>query len=255
MIRGIIFDLNGTLIDILTDEGDAGSWRVLANYLDYHGVSVAPEEARDTYFELNRRQRRESCEKYPEFDVITLFRDLISSRCKSDSGMFPAEINTLAREAALVFRAATRFRLQTYPGVNEVLPALQASFRLAALSDGQALWAKPELRSVGLAHLFPTPIISSDLGFRKPDRRMFELALGQLGLKPEETIMVGNDMYRDVAGGAGAGMRTVFFKSNQGDHDFHGVEADYIIYNFNELPRAIDFLNRKKLAAERNRNQ
>ena len=64
-------------------------------------------------------------------------------------------------------------------------------------------------------------------------------------LFPDEVIFIGNDMYRDVYGGHAAGMKTVFFKSNQGDHDFHGAEADYIIYNFRELPRAIEFLTRQ----------
>jgi putative hydrolase of the HAD superfamily len=38
-------------------------------------------------------------------------------------------------------------------------------------------------------------------------------------------------------------MKTVFFKSNQGDHENHRAEPDYIIYHFSELPRAIKFLS------------
>ena len=52
-------------------------------------------------------------------------------------------------------------------------------------------------------------------------------------------------MYRDVYGAHELGMKTVFFKSNQGDHNYHGAEPDYIIYNFNELPQAIEFLSKK----------
>ena len=77
------------------------------------------------------------------------------------------------------------------------------------------------------------------------DLRLFERALASMQLFPDEVIFIGNDMYRDVYGGHAAGMKTVFFKSNQGDHDFHGAEADYIIYNFRELPRAIEFLTRQ----------
>ena len=35
----------------------------------------------------------------------------------------------------------------------------------------------------------------------------------------------------------------MFFKSNQGDHRFHGADPDYIIYRIEELPRAIEFLS------------
>ena len=71
---------------------------------------------------------------------------------------------------------------------------------------------------------------------------MFSLALKRLQLTPEETVYVGNDMYRDVFGAKNAGMKSIFFKSNQGEQSFCGAEPDYIIYNFNELPRAVEFL-------------
>ena len=64
-------------------------------------------------------------------------------------------------------------------------------------------------------------------------------------LKPDEVLFVGNDMYRDVFGAHEAGMKTIFFKSNQGDHKSYGVEPDYIIYDFKQLPQAVDFLAAK----------
>ena len=71
---------------------------------------------------------------------------------------------------------------------------------------------------------------------------MYHLALEKFSLQPEEVIFIGNDMLRDIYGAAGIGMKTVFFKSNQGDHSNHGAEPDYIIYNFCQLPEAIRFL-------------
>lgn len=37
MIRGVIFDINGTVIDILTNEGEENIYRVLSNFLDSPG--------------------------------------------------------------------------------------------------------------------------------------------------------------------------------------------------------------------------
>ena len=88
-----------------------------------------------------------------------------------------------------------------------------------------------------------TPVlISGDFGFRKPDRRLFALALDQMSLRADETLFVGNDMYRDIYGAHGAGMRTVMFRSNQGDQSYHGAEPDYVIDRFQDLPRAVAFL-------------
>ena len=95
----------------------------------------------------------------------------------------------------------------------------------------------------GLGEYFNQVTVSGDWGFRKPDKRMFELALSELELLPSETIMVGNDIFRDIYGGNEIGMKTVFFRSNQGDWENKQGKPDYVIYNFNELPAAINFLS------------
>ena len=136
-------------------------------------------------------------------------------------------------------------KLELYPGVREVLEQLKNRYLLAAVSDGQTLWAGPEMRAAGLEEYFSIVTVSGDFGYRKPDLRMYRHALEHFSLKPQEVIFVGNDMYRDVFGAAQAGMQTVFFKSNQGDHSSHGTEADYIIYHFSELLDAIAFLEEK----------
>ena len=241
MIKGIIFDLNGTLIDILTDEWSDDVYRTTAFFLGFSGVMITPEELRERYFLLNREQRRNSLEAYPEFDVVKIFHDIIMTR----RTMTELEAGRLSVSTAQVYRAAALRNLQLYPGVKEVLTELKKSFKLAALSDGQSAWALPELRMAGLDEFFEQATVSGDLGFRKPDRRMFELALDELNLLPNETILVGNDMFRDIYGGNFAGLKTVFFRSNQGDQETRRANPDYIIYNFYELPDAIAFLQKQ----------
>jgi putative hydrolase of the HAD superfamily len=242
VIKGLLFDLNGTLIDIYTTESDDQLYRVTGNFLDYYGVKIAPCELKRRFFELNRQQRQQSSEEFPEFDVAGIFRDIIR-----DYQTRPVEkIDELAESVSIVFRAAGRYKLECYDGVYEILRDLKKRFILGAVSDGQSLWAVPELRSVNLENYFSCVVVSGDLGYRKPDERLFTQALNALQLLPEEVIFVGNDMYRDVYGAHIAGMKTVFFKSNQGDHEYRCADADYIIYNFNELPRAIEFLTRNQ---------
>ena len=242
MIKGILFDINGTVINILTNESDAGVYRTTANYLSYHGVIVAPEVLKELFFDLNRRQRKESREEFPEFDAGKIFEQIIARYAVPGR----EQPSYLAAEAAKVFRSASRYRLEPYTGVVEILTYLQRKFMLGAVSDGQSLWALPELQAAGLGSFFSPVTVSGDHGFRKPDKRLFEIALQEMGLKAEEVIFVGNDMYRDVYGGAHAGMKTVFFRSDQGDHSFSGTEPDYIIYQFCQLPAAIDFLTAGK---------
>ena len=45
----------------------------------------------------------------------------------------------------------------------------------------------------------------------KPDRGIFEIALGRLGVTAEDAVMVGDSWANDVAGAVGAGIRAVWF--------------------------------------------
>ncbi len=240
-VKGLIFDVNGTLIDIWTDDGGEEACRATANFLALRGVRISPEELREAYFGLNRRQRQESPENFPEFDILKIFETVVRRYAAEKTG--EAGRRRLAMTAALVFRASGCRRLTLYKGVLEVLTTLRVRYPMTVVSDGQSLWAAAELRAAGLGGFFPTPVISGDYGFRKPDGRLFAAGIRQLGIAPGEAVYIGNDMYRDIRGAAAAGMKTVFFRSNQGDHSFHGAEPDYVIFDFNELPRALKFLS------------
>ena len=68
-IRGILFDLYGTLIDIKTDESLEEIYRGIAHFLTYHGIYLHRGEIRDRYWEILRQQKEESKEEHSEIDV------------------------------------------------------------------------------------------------------------------------------------------------------------------------------------------
>lgn len=246
MIRALIFDVNGTLTNIWTNEEDAAVWRTVANFLMYQGVLLSPERLRDLYCDANRIQRHESGEEYPEFDAPRLFDGIVAANATDATRALPKKKRKLlGLLTAEVFRAATLERLELYAGVRETLKKLKKKYRLAAVSDGQTAWAYPELYAVGLAKYFDPIIVSGDFGYRKPDPRLYKKALKRLDLRPEETVFVGNDLYRDVYGARAVGMKTVFFESNQGDHDF-AARPDATIGEFPELIEAVKKLDGKK---------
>ncbi len=241
-IRGILFDINGTLIDIHTDENYEDIYRSLSNFLSYHGVYVDRWALKDEYFRIMDEQRKAAGETYPEFDVVALWRELLLRRSGYSVVMDAQKVDSLSRFMAQMYRSLSLFKLQLYPDVRNVLDQLAGRYKLAALSDAQSAWGMPEIKAVKIDHYFDSVILSGDLGFRKPDERIFELALKGMGLKPAEVIFVGNDMFRDIYGARSCGMKTVFFWSNQGRKSANGVQADYIIYKFGELLQAIEFL-------------
>ncbi len=240
IIKGIIFDINGTLIDILTNEWHDDVYRVISNLLSYQGIVLDPGVIESLYFEGFEKQHAARLDRYPEQDVIAVFREIITQHSTDFTHALPVEkLEQLPRFLAETHRAASRFRLQLYAGVEEVIRQLHPKYRLATISDAQSPYAIPELNAVGLAGYFDPNIISGDLGYRKPDERLFKLALAAMKMEPSEVLFVGNDMYRDVYGAQSLGIKAVFFKSNQGTHEMEGVEPDYIIYSFPELLDAV----------------
>jgi putative hydrolase of the HAD superfamily len=246
IIRGLIFDINGTLTDILTNEWHDDVYRVISNLLSYQGISLGPNAVKDSYFQIMDDQRAARRERYPEFDAIGIFREIITRHSTDFTRRLPPEkLEQLPRLLAETHRAASRFRLQLYSGVEDTIKQLFPKYHLAIVSDSQTAYAVPELNAVGLFGYFDPFIVSGDFGYRKPDKRLLERALLAMEMKPSEVLFVGNDMYRDVYGAQRLGMKTIFFKSNQGTQEKEGVKPDYIIYRFPELLNALRFLEER----------
>jgi len=242
IVRGIICDINGTLVDINTDEGNEQIYRSISHLLKYYGIRTSRADVREGYYQILKEQRRASREEFPEYDAVAVWREFLVSRLERSGASMPKnKLTQLPHFLAELFRGISLNRLELYPEVREVLDELRPNYRLAALSDAQSAWAVPEMRQVGIADYFFPVVVSGDLGYRKPDPRIFALTLRRMHLSPQEVVFVGNDMYRDIYGARQAGLRTVFFATGQGQQRMDGVEAHYNIYRFGELRNAIRF--------------
>jgi putative hydrolase of the HAD superfamily len=240
-IKAILFDVNGTLIDILTDEGMDEIYRSVSHFLTYEGIYLHRGEVRSQYYRLMKEQVKNRAEEHPEFDAVALWREFLERNVDPAGRPSQDRLQAMSRFLAEMYRGISRHRLALYPDVKSVLDELRSRFSLAVVSDGQSVWALPEMRATGIDGYFDPIVISSDHGFRKPDPRLFQAALDRVGAKSEESLFVGNDMYRDVFGAARMGMKTVFLVSNQGRRHMEGVAPDYIIYRFAELRQAVRF--------------
>jgi putative hydrolase of the HAD superfamily len=241
-IKGIIFDVNGTLVDIHTNEWHDDVYRVISNLLSYHGVALNPDVVKDLFFRTIKKQKLTSGERQPEFNVVEVFREIVAQHATDFTRALPQEQREqLPKFLAQAHRAASRVRLQPYPGVKGTIEQLHAQYALAIVSDAQAAYALPELNAVGLAAYFDPIIVSGDFGYRKPDVRLFEAALRRMQLAPAEVLFVGNDLYRDVHGPQKLGIKTVFFKQGETTQDKQQATPDYLIYSFPELLNAVRF--------------
>jgi len=241
-IRALLFDVNGTLIDIETDEGLEEIYRAIGHFLTYQGISLHRWEVRDLYFQILQQQRAGSAEEFAEWNALEVWREFLRNTASDYTRSLPSEKQEqLPLFLAELYRGIARKRLRLYPQVQETLDQLRSHYRLAVVSDAQRMYAIPELRAVGLLNYFNPIIISGDYGYRKPDPRLFQKALDALQVRPEQALFLGNDLYHDIFGAQQVGMKAIFLSSDQGDPPYQTISPDYTISRFAELSQAVDY--------------
>ncbi|HFQ61867.1 MAG TPA: TIGR01458 family HAD-type hydrolase [Epsilonproteobacteria bacterium] len=76
----------------------------------------------------------------------------------------------------------------------------------------------------------------------KPSKAFFHLAVASMGLKPEEVLMIGDDIISDIQGAKDAGLHTALVKTGKfQDADLHlGIDAEYILDDVTHLLDMLD---------------
>ena len=96
------------------------------------------------------------------------------------------------------------------PGADEVVPYLAGRYRLGLLTNGPSDIQRLKLEQTGLADHFAAVVVSGEVGSGKPNREVFLQVASELGVSPDEAVMVGDSWDRDVVGAQGAGIAAVW---------------------------------------------
>jgi putative hydrolase of the HAD superfamily len=265
MITAVLFDIYGTLIDIQTDEAGMGAYDILSKWLEYKRVYISPDQVKWFYHEefasrLGRPEQRraesdafkeiideyaarsQGTELFPDSDVTDVFRTILSRCCNVIS---PA-IDHLPEDCSHLFRAATRKRMFLYPTVKPGLDELRKSYRLGIVSNAQEAFTLPELDLYGLRAYFETIALSSQVGVKKPNSKIFQSALDRLKIEPQQAVFVGNDLFADVLGAGKLGMKTIYL--GMAGQPVRGASPDAVVpdINFHELKNIVDKWNARE---------
>ncbi len=71
--------------------------------------------------------------------------------------------------------------------------------RLALLTNGNGVAQRAKVDRFGLAALFDLILIEGELGFGKPDPRIYQQALNEMAVEPSDAWMIGDNLEWDVA--------------------------------------------------------
>lgn len=100
------------------------------------------------------------------------------------------------------------------PAVLALAQELHKTYKTALLSNASAEFLDPIVHQAHLNEVFDVIVISSKVGFIKPDPRIFEYTLDQLGVKPAETILI-DDIERNVQAAQEHGLESILYKDQQ----------------------------------------
>lgn len=161
------------------------------------------------------------------------FRQLAWSLALERAGQ-PVEVWPVLQEMLVQER---RRRCRCYLGVLEMLERLRVDHRLAIVTNGPPDLQRTKIQLASLDSLIDAAVISGELGFGKPDRRIFETALAGLAVEAGEAVMVGDNPAKDVAGAQAVGIRSIWI--SHGRDGPEGLCPDSIVASIAELEAAL----------------
>jgi HAD superfamily hydrolase (TIGR01509 family) len=132
---------------------------------------------------------------------------------------------------------AKRFGVELYPDAIDVLRALRARGVLIGINSNRpctTAMMMADLEDMGIAPHVDAAVCSGELGYVKPHRSTFDRIIHDLGVLPEQAVMIGDSPEADMRGAKALGMRTVL-KLNGRYGRPPCADADREIHDLGEL--------------------
>lgn len=248
MIRAIFFDVGGTIHNhSASDENDIKFFNDLRYYIEKNEIA----HISDTLYlkksvDRGRRKYRDYSEKTRiELSTFEIWKYYFLSDFSLN------QENLLAHSEMLMnFYDKNRKVLRKKEDLNDVISKLyEMGLYLGVISNIMSLSFVPDiLKEYKVYEYFSEIILSSKCGIRKPDRRIFDLALEKSGFDKNDVIYVGDTLSRDVKGCRNAGWKIIQIDNPYTYHkDIEtkklGYKADFFIKELSEIPDIIKSIN------------
>jgi putative hydrolase of the HAD superfamily len=225
-------DLDDTLIDYSSDIVPA--WRAVCAEAD---VRVPGLDAKALFDAISRK--RDWFWSDPErhrvgrADLAAASRSIVHDSLV-DLGF---DLPDLARDVAESYRELRRDGAKIFNDSEECLDRIRRQgIGLALVTNGTGSDQRAKIDRFGLARYFDHILIEGELGFGKPDRRVYETAMEALGSRPGETWCVGDNLEWEVAAPRGLGIYSVWVdRPGSGVPPGTEVVPDRIIRTLSEL--------------------
>ena len=201
MIRFVIFDVMGVIFTV-GDDVDG----LLIPYIHSLKPDIAIQDIKDLYLaaSLGKIASRDLWAQlgFDATDIPTIERNYLEKSFTLDAGFLPCA------------------------------KALKNRYGIALLSNDVSEWSRFLRDYHGIEPIIDAAFISGDLGVRKPDPRIYSIALETLEARPNECLFIDDDPER-VEAARELGICSVLF--NRDGYDYSGLRVE----SFGQLERLL----------------
>ena len=229
--KALLLDLDNTVLAF--DQAVAQSWAEVSQQFaprlgaDEKSLLQALLRSRDSFWADPVRNQ------WGRNDPELAHRQIVRAVLEHLGSPQDALADTIARTLTEVFDQL----IAPFPGALEALRSAKGGgVRLALVTNGGTEVQRRKISRFGLDALVDAVLIEGELGYGKPDARVFRLALERLGAAPSEAWMVGDNLEHDVAPAQALGMRGVWVDwAGKGLPVGSGVRPDRTVREIREL--------------------
>lgn len=227
MIRVILWDIDGTLLDFAAAEREA-----IRSCFAKFGLGECSDEMLARYSAINRQhwemlERKELTK--PQVLVGRFEMFFAQEGIQADCAAFNAEYQVRLGDTVC-------FHDDSYALVQQ----LKGRVRQCAVTNGTKIAQQRKLRNSKLDTLLDDVFISEDIGVEKPDVRFFHHVQRSIGdYAPHEVLIVGDSLTSDMQGGNNAGILCCWYNPNGAPVPDH-LKIDYNIRDLREILQILE---------------
>jgi putative hydrolase of the HAD superfamily len=199
-VRWITFDAGGTLLFPNPSVGE-----IYAEVLSRHGHQREPAQLEASFLQAWKEDVRTCMPRVTAESEKERWRGVVA--CTFCDLLPLLDFDALFQDLWVAFCQVDRWRLPNY--TEETLCELRArGYRLALLSNWDDR-LRPLVRGIGLEKHFEEIFVSCEIGFEKPDPRIFAAVEERIGAAGETILHIGDSHHHDVLGAHARGWKAI----------------------------------------------